>query len=106
MKIELFWLDGCPSIQATLELLEQTMREEKIDAQVEMVQVIDDADAVAKKFLGSPTIHINGVDPFAQPNQTTFAMQCRVYPTPAGLRGVPTQEMLRAAFRTNRQANW
>ncbi len=106
MKIELFWLDGCPSSQATRELLERTLREEKIDARVEMVQVRDDADAIAKKFLGSPTIRIDGIDPFAQPNQTDFAMQCRVYPTPAGLRGVPSQEMLRAALTANRQANW
>lgn len=98
MKIELFWIAGCPAYQATRELLEQILREEKIDAPVEMVQVYDDADAIAKKFLGSPTIHIDGIDPFAQPSQTNFAIQCRVYHTPAGLKGIPTQEMLRTAL--------
>ncbi len=102
MKIELYWFDGCPSYRAARELLEQTLREEKIDAPIEMIQVLDESDATAKKFLGSPTIRINGIDPFAHPNQTNFAIQCRVYQTPEGLRGVPTREMLRTALHGNR----
>ena len=97
MKIELLWFDECPSYQQARALLEQVLREEKIDATIEMVQVHDRADAVAKKFLGSPTIRLNGVDPFAEPGQNNFAMQCRVYRTPEGLKGTPTKEMLRAA---------
>jgi hypothetical protein len=99
MKIELLWIEGCPSYEPTLESLEQAMREVKIAAPIEMVRVRNDADAVAKKFLGSPTIRIDGVDPFAEPHQTDFAMQCRVYQTSDGLRGIPTREMLRAALR-------
>ncbi len=99
MKIELLWFDGCPSYQNAQDMLEQVLREEKIDAAIEMVQVQDSAAAVAKRFLGSPTIHLNGVDPFTEPGQNNFAMQCRVYRTPAGLQGWPTKEMLRAAVR-------
>jgi hypothetical protein len=99
MKIELLWFDGCPSYQNAQEILEQVLREEKISAPIEMVQVSDSADAVAKKFLGSPTIHLDGFDPFALPGQEDFEMQCRVYRTPAGLKGSPTKEMLRAAVR-------
>ncbi len=29
MKIELLWIDGCPSYESMLEALEQAMREEK-----------------------------------------------------------------------------
>jgi hypothetical protein len=99
MKIELLWFDECPSYQEARALLEQVLREERIDAAIEMVQVRDHADAVARKFLGSPTIRLNGVDPFAEPGQNNFAMQCRVYRTPAGLQGTPTKEMLRAAVK-------
>jgi hypothetical protein len=100
MKIELLWFDECPSYLPARALLEQVLREEKVDATIEMVQVRDDADAVAKKFLGSPTIRLNGVDPFAERGQDQFAMQCRVYRTPEGLKGVPTKDMLRAAVRS------
>ena len=99
MKVELFWIDECPSYQRTKELLEQVLRDENIAAAIEMIQVRDNADAVAKKFLGSPTIRLNGVDLFAQPDQHEFALQCRVYRTPQGLKGAPSEEMVRAAVR-------
>ena len=79
-------------------MLERTLREEGMDAIIEMVRVRDDGDAIAKRFLGSPSIRINDADPFAQPNQTDFGMHCRLYSTPNGLKGAPTQEMLRAAL--------
>ncbi len=101
MRIELLWFDGCPSYQRARDILEQVLREENIAARIEMIQVSDDADARAKKFLGSPTIRLNGVDPFAEPGQENYAMQCRVYRTPDGLKGVPTKEMLRAAVKAH-----
>ncbi len=102
MKVELLWFDGCASYQHAREMLTRVLREERIDTPIEMVQVRDGADAVAKKFLGSPTIRLNGVDPFALPGQANFAMQCRVYRTPAGLKGWPTEEMLRGAVRSQK----
>lgn len=99
MKIELFWIDKCSSYQRVRELLEQILRDENIAAKIEMIQVRDNADARAKKFLGSPTIRINGIDLFAQPDQCNFAMQCRVYRTPDGLKGTPTTEMVRAEMK-------
>ncbi len=101
MKVELLWFDGCPSYLRARELLEQVLREENVSTPIEMIQVYDDADALAKKFLGSPTIRLNDMDPFAEPGQDHYAMQCRVYRTPEGLKGVPTKEMLRAAVRAN-----
>jgi hypothetical protein len=99
MKIELLWIDGCPSVQPMLESLESELRAEGIDAVIELVRVRDNADAVMKKFPGSPTVLIDGVDPFAETHQTSFGIQCRLYPTIEGLRPTPTREMLRAALR-------
>ncbi|MBI3913174.1 MAG: hypothetical protein HY327_03090 [Chloroflexi bacterium] len=99
MKIEILWFSDCPNYQRAADLLREVLRAETIAAAVEMVQVVDDADARAQKFLGSPTIRLNGVDPFALPAQTQYALQCRVYRTPDGLRGMPTREMLKDAVR-------
>jgi hypothetical protein len=44
--------------------------------------------AQERGFVGSPTILINGVDPFGVAGQSP-AYACRVYATPAGLSGVP-----------------
>jgi hypothetical protein len=57
-------------------------------------------EAVAKRFLGSPTIRINGmdVDPSAAP-RADFGMQCRVYLAGGKYTGMPSKEMIRAALR-------
>ena len=44
--------------------------------------------AQERGFVGSPTILINGVDPFGTAGQSP-AYACRVYATPDGLSGVP-----------------
>jgi hypothetical protein len=99
MKVELLYFDGCPSYRTVQRLLDQVLAEEGIAATVAMVRIEDEADALRQQFLGSPTLRFDGVDPFAKPGQDNFAMQCRVYHTPEGLKGWPTKEMLRTAVR-------
>jgi hypothetical protein len=99
MKIELLYFDTCPSYQTARALLDQVLAEERIIASVEMVQVHGDEDAVLNQFVGSPTLRVNGVDLFAEQASGVYAMQCRVYRTPEGLKGWPTKEMIRAALK-------
>ncbi len=56
-------------------------------------------EAVAKRFLGSPTIRINGmdVDPSAE-HRADFGMQCRVYLAGGKYAGMPSKDMIRSAL--------
>lgn len=56
---------------------------------------------VAVGFTGSPTILINNRDLFAI-HGAEPGLACRVYPTPDGLRGVPTVEQLLTALMAAR----
>ena len=47
---------------------------------------------------GSPTIRVDGEDLFPVPERAGYALGCRMYATPEGLRGSPTTEMLREAL--------
>jgi hypothetical protein len=94
MKIELLYFDGCPSWQTGLNNLKSALQLEGIESEVNLVNVRDDADAIHLEFLGSPSIHVNGVELWAETRET-FALSCRVYPTPEGMKGWPTVEMLR-----------
>lgn len=51
--------------------------------------------AIAEKFLGSPTFQIDGADiePSAR-QRTDFGMSCRRYPTADGPSGLPERRML------------
>ena len=50
-------------------------------------------DAERLRFRGSPTVLINGSDPFARESDPV-GLSCRVFRTPGGLKGAPTVEML------------
>lgn len=99
MKIQLLYFDECPSYQSARSTLDQVLTEEGIDASVEMMRVAEEEDAVKKQFVGSPTLRINGADLFPEQTSGVYAMQCRVYRTPEGFKGVPTKEMMREALK-------
>jgi hypothetical protein len=67
-----------------------------VDPVLEQVETPEDAERL--RFVGSPTILIDGRDPFGGPEEN-FGMSCRVYQTPDGLAGSPTLDQLRAALR-------
>lgn len=93
-SIELRYFDGCPNwVEAEL-LLYQALTVVGLDEiRVELRQVETEDDAVALGFTGSPTILIDGKDPFAIDGSQP-GLACRLYVTQAGLRGCPTLEQL------------
>jgi hypothetical protein len=93
MKIQLLYFDDCPSCQNALALLQEALGAVGRSDPIEMIEITDEADVQRWKFIGSPTIRIDGIDPFDQ-GTSNYGMECRVYPTPDGLKGWPTKEML------------
>ena len=91
----LLYFDDCPNWLTTADMLERLAPE--LGFEVTAKLVADQEDAERLGFPGSPTILVDGVDPFAEAG-APVAYSCRVYNTPDGLRGSPTIEMLRAAL--------
>lgn len=56
-----------------------------------LVETWEEAERL--RFLGSPTIHVDGRDPFAAGTEPA-ALACRVFDTPEGRAGSPTVEQL------------
>lgn len=98
MDVTLQYFDGCPKWQAADENLRAALAQADITDVVvrrQLVETVEDAERLG--FLGSPTILIDGVDPFAEPGAAP-GLSCRVYRTDAGLAGAPTVAQLRAAL--------
>ena len=49
-------------------------------------------------FIGSPTVLIDGQDPFASPGQWP-SLACRIYQNPNGPSGIPDLRQLRQALK-------
>lgn len=99
MNIVLQYFDDCPNwVEADKLLSEALAAVGAADVTVERRRVETVAEAVAVGFIGSPTILVNGRDPFAV-HGAQPGLACRIYATPSGLRGSPTLEQLVAALR-------
>ncbi len=89
--------EGCPNAGPTAEILREVLEQEALGHEIEMVDL---ERRGARKTLssGSPTILVDGKDlfPTGSPSEDSA---CRIYKTPEGLKGHPTQEMMREALK-------
>jgi hypothetical protein len=81
VKIEILYFPGCPNYLRAIEHLQKALLEEHVSAEVKHVQVLDAATAMTMRFLGSPSIHINGLD-VERPARSgeVLGLCCRTYP--------------------------
>jgi hypothetical protein len=67
-------------------------------------ELIDSPEAAERaRFHGSPTILIDGRDPFGNENGP-FGLSCRVYETEDGPQGAPTEAQLRKLLERDSEA--
>ncbi len=99
MRVELLYFDGCPSSERFIPRLRELLAEAGVAADVELRRVSSPKDAAVERFLGSPTLRIDGVD--VEPNaaeRCDFGLKCRLYSTPQGLQGTPPEEWVTQAL--------
>jgi hypothetical protein len=97
--VEILYFDGCPNHEPALALVERVDRELGTDAEVRLVNVLDQRTAQRLRFLGSPTIRVDGIDIDPQTEQRTdYALSCRVFTTEHGRAGQPDERWIRDAL--------
>lgn len=98
VDLELLVVPDCPHESGALSQLHLAAERLGLETPPVRTTVIGShAEAVERDFVGSPTILVDGKDPFASPGQAP-AVACRVYATPTGLSGVPPLDVLVAAL--------
>jgi hypothetical protein len=104
MKVEVLFFDGCPNHEALLPHLRDLLNAGGAeDTAIELVHVEAADTAEAERFLGSPTVRIDGqdVEPGAD-ERTDFGLKCRLFATPEGPRGMPADEWILHALKRAR----
>lgn len=98
-RVEILTFDGCPNREPTRALVERVASELEVETAVELVDVPDAAAAARLRFLGSPTVRVEGVDvePGAEARDDV-ALACRVYRGEHGPSGQPDERWVRAAL--------
>lgn len=95
MKVELQHFQDCPNWRTAANRLEKLSAEFGFKVDRQLVTTPEEAEAVG--FRGSPTILVEGRDPFARGDEPV-GLSCRVFQTPDGPAGSPTLEQLEAVF--------
>jgi hypothetical protein len=97
--IEILYFDGCPNHERLVERLPGLLEGEGITATIELRPITDEATAVAERFLGSPTVRVNGrdVEPAAAQRED-YGLKCRIYRSETGLTGMPSDELILGAL--------
>ena len=96
MRITVLTVPGCPNAEPAVERVRAAMAGRAVE--VELVEVRDQDQAAALGMTGSPTILLDGIDPFAYPGAEP-SVSCRLYQEADGaVAGVPGEAALRAAI--------
>lgn len=92
--VTVLYIEDCPNWTTAEQRAKDALRavgQERAEVRVRMVN--SPAEAERLGFRGSPTVLVNGRDPFAS-DDSPAGLSCRVYETPHGLAGAPTVEQL------------
>jgi hypothetical protein len=100
VEITFLYFEDCPSHEAALARLRQVMAEEGVRTEIEIVKVETDEQAQSRRFVGSPTILIDGRDIDPLPADVQVALTCRAYQLEDGrISPLPSADMIRRALR-------
>ncbi len=98
-RIEVLYFDGCPSTDAFLPRLRDLLARLGATDRLELRRVETILDAERERFLGSPSVRVDGYDiePGAD-ERTDYGLKCRLYRTESGMQGAPSTDWLLAAL--------
>ncbi|MFF7961105.1 organomercurial lyase [Streptomyces rubiginosohelvolus] len=100
MRITVLTVPDCPNAPVVRERITEALGGR--EAQVELVEVREEAQAARWGMTGSPTVLVDGVDPFAVAGAPA-SVSCRLYRDEEGRPGgAPSIEALRQAFTGTR----
>jgi len=97
VNIEFLFIAECPSSEKTFLTLQEVVQEEGIHASIVRKEITTEEQAVTERFLGSPSIRVNGTD-LEKSTSTDFRITCRVYEQDGKINGSPSKELIRKHF--------
>ena len=99
LVVDVLGMERCPFTEATVLLVEAVACRLDIPVAVRTTVVATPAAALRLRFLGSPTVRVEGMD--VEPGASVrcdYALGCRLYRTLSGLSRMPASEWIAAAL--------
>src|SRR5215211_1397654 len=100
LRVSFLYYEECPSHELALERLREVMAEEGIANEVEVIKVETEDRARELRFVGSPTIRVDGQD-IDPPSDSRYVLTCRAYRLEDDrISPIPSKDMIRRALRS------
>ncbi|MFE5715156.1 alkylmercury lyase family protein [Streptomyces sp. NPDC056501] len=97
-RITVLTVPDCPNAPLALERITAALDGREAEVEVELVEVREEAEAARWGMTGSPTVLVDGADPFAVPGAPA-SVSCRLYRDKEGRAdGAPSVDALRNAL--------
>jgi hypothetical protein len=98
MKVTIQYFDGDPNWSTARDRVRHVLDAHGLGSvEVELQRIATSAEAHEFRFRGSPTILVDGVDPFSS-EESGYGLMSRIYRTEAGTDVAPSELQLRDAF--------
>jgi hypothetical protein len=98
VRVSFLYYEDCPSYDLALERLREVMAEEGIPGEVEVIMVETEEQARELRFVGSPTICLDGQD-IDPSSDSRYALTCRAYRLEDDrISPLPSKDMIRRAL--------
>ena len=99
VRIEILARRDCPGRGITVALVERVVEETGVPVRVELIDMATESQAQRRRFLGSPSVRVDGRDVEPGTNgRVGFTLACRVYFGESGLQGWPDERWVRDAL--------
>ena len=98
-RVEILYFEGCPNHEPALALVERVATALGVEPEIELVEVPDAESAAHRRFLGSPTVRVDGrdVEPGAE-ERRDYAFSCRIYRGEDGVAERPQESWVHDAL--------
>jgi hypothetical protein len=99
MQVKVLYFNDCPNWRIARQRLDEALHAtglaQRVDVTYQTVETDEEAQRVG--FRGSPTILVDGRDPWAD-SRATGGLSCRIYATERGPDGAPSVAQLTEAL--------
>jgi hypothetical protein len=98
-RVDLLYVAGCSNCAPARALVERIARDLRVELDLHLLEVGDALAAVRLRFLGSPTVRVDGrdVEPGAD-QRDDFAFACRIYRGQGSVSGRLDETWIREAL--------
>lgn len=88
--IQYYYFEGCPAWRVSWRNLKQAVLEMGIQADLKVVKLEAEEQVTTERFLGSPTIRINGNEIEGDESGKEYTMACRAFTEDGKLTETPS----------------